>query len=593
MAKSRSASPPAGKEGASGAGAVAWSASAAIQLHLLTETSRLFAAPLTLPRILEKFVELLAGSLDTGSVVLLLLREEGENVFFLKAGRGVPRGASRSAGVASDEPLIAPLCAAGRPLVAPDLARDPRWRRSRLRPLLPARTGSLLALPLVVRDRVLGLLVLAPPAGARCCTPADMEWFLPIAEAVSLALDRMSLTRKLAAAGRALESTVRTRTRELNEANRALRRSLTEVRELRRYSEQVIASLASSLVTFDSAGRVITANPPARAVLQLGDAPVEGRHLAELFGADFVAALLGRLGRRSVHITRAQATVVIGNGESKSIGYSVTPLRRSRAGISWILLFRDITDNQRLGNEMRRIDRLVSLGEISANVAHELKNPLTVMYANMEWLLEKTPAEFHRRIQVTIDHMERMEAIIGRMGILAKDQPLLTRPIDLGDLVSQMLAFVDKTLQEKRIDLVVAVPTAPLWMVGDPAQIQQALLNIIMNASQSIGADGTLTVRLDRRVRGGSRGLEVGIADSGPGIPAHLLGKIFEPFFTTKETGTGLGLSITSQVVAAHRGRIAAENLPGRGACVRLWFPEMKPAKPAKPGKPGKPVARR
>ena len=242
-------------------------------------------------------------------------------------------------------------------------------------------------------------------------------------------------------------------------------------------------------------------------MLHLGAAPVEGLALSDLFGEAFAAALLGRLGRRKVHIARAQATIVVGTGEEKVIGYSVTPLRQSRGGHSWILLFRDITDAQRLGSEMRRLDRLVSLGEISANVAHELKNPLTVMYANMEWLLEKLPQEFRRRVQITIDHMERMEAIIARMGILSKDQPLEARPIDLGDLVAQMLAFVEKTLREKRIDVAVAVPPAPLWVQGDPAQLQQVLLNIIMNAGQAIGSNGTLAVRLDRRAHGRAPGM--------------------------------------------------------------------------------------
>jgi len=577
VAKSRSGNPPAGdgNDDDNGFGAAPGPASAALQLHLITETSRLFAAPLPLARMLEKFVACVAGNIDAGAV-LLLLREGEEAAFSLRAGRGVPRGASRSAGVASDDPLVAPLVAGGQPLIGTGLARDPRWRRSRLRPLLPARTESLLVLPLVARGRIHGLLVLTPPAGAQHCTTADMEWFLPITAQVSLALERLTLNRKLEEAGRALEATVRTRTRELREANNALRSSLAEGRELRRYSEQVIASLASSLVTFDVEGRVLTANPPAAAVLHLGAAPVEGRSLSALFGESFAAALLRKLVRRKVHIARAQGTIVVETGEEKVIGYSVTPLRRSRGGHTWILLFRDITDAQRLGNEMRRLSRLVSLGEISANVAHELKNPLTVMYANMEWLLEKLPAEFRRRVQITIDHMERMEAIIARMGILSKEQPLVARPIDLGDLVAQMLAFVEKTLREKRIDVAVAVPPVPLWIQGDPAQLQQSLLNIIMNAGQAIGSNGTLAVRLERRAHGGRPGYELAVEDSGPGIPPHLLGRIFEQFFTTKETGTGLGLSITSQIVAAHKGWIRAENRTEGGARVRLWFPAAK-----------------
>jgi len=582
VAKSRSSSPPAadGSDEESGFGVAPLPASASLQLHLLTEISRLFAAPLSLARILEKFVAFIAGNTNSGAV-LLLLREEGETDFFLRAGRGVPRGTSRSAGVAGDDPLLAALCTGGRPLVGNGLARDPRWRRSRLRPLLPARTESLLVLPLESRGCMYGLLVLTPPAGAGHCTAADMEWFLPIAEQVALALERTTLTRRLEGAGRALEDTVRTRTRELREANRALRGALAEGRELRRYSEQIVASLASSLVTFDAEGRVMTANPPAAAVLHLGAARVEGLRLSELFGEAFAATLLRKLGRRQVHIARAQATVVIGTGEEKVLGYSVTPLRQARGGHFWILLFRDITDAQRLGNEMRRLDRLVSLGEITANVAHELKNPLTVMYANMEWLLEKLPKEFHRRVQITVDHMERMEAIIARLGILSKDQPLVVRPIDLGDLVAQMLAFVEKTLREKRIDVAVAVSTAPQWIQGDPAQLQQCLLNIIMNAGQAIGSSGTIAVRLERRSHGGRPGYELAVEDSGPGIPPHLLGRIFDQFFTTKETGTGLGLSITSQIVAAHKGWIRAENRPEGGACVRLWFPASRPLKQA------------
>ena len=263
MAKSRSGNPPRGGDRENRSGAVTGPASAALQLHLLTETSRLFAAPLSLPRILEKFVALIAGNLDVGTV-LLLLRQEGETDFVLRAGRGVPRGVPRSTAVPGDDALVAPLIADGRPLLAPDLARDPRLRRSRLQPLLSARPGSLLALPLKVRGCVNGLLLLAPPAGEQRYTVSDMEWFLPVAEQVALALERLLLSRHLEEAGRALEATVRTRTRELHEANRALRGSLAEVRELRHYSEQVIASLASSLVTFDGEGRVLTVNPPAR-----------------------------------------------------------------------------------------------------------------------------------------------------------------------------------------------------------------------------------------------------------------------------------------------------------------------------------------
>jgi nitrogen fixation/metabolism regulation signal transduction histidine kinase len=141
-----------------------------------------------------------------------------------------------------------------------------------------------------------------------------------------------------------LKDAVRVRTRELREANRALRASLTEVRHLRRYSDQVIASLASSLVTFDREGRVTTVNPPARVLLQLGRVPAAGLQLSDLFGAAFAGSLLAKLGKRAVHITRVQGPVRLCTGEEKVVGYSVTPLLLPRGGNGWIMLFRDITD---------------------------------------------------------------------------------------------------------------------------------------------------------------------------------------------------------------------------------------------------------
>ncbi len=545
--------------------------STALQIHLLTEISRVFSAPGSVRGIFERLAGLLAGNLRA-QAVLLLLREGDESGWGVIAARGAPAGRTRGEVVPEADPLLAPVAASGRPLVAEDLARDRRWRRSRLKGLCPARCGSLLALPLVVHGLVRGFMVLAAPAGSQRCSESDMEWFMPVAEQVSLALEKALLTVELRKAGRTLEATVCERTRALHVANRALRTTIAEVRDLRRYSEQVIAGLGSGIVTFDASGTVSTVNPQARAMLRLGDAPVEGRRLSEVFGESFARGLLAKLARRRIQISRAQTAVVLGSGEERFIGYSVTPLRLGRRA-SWILQFRDITDSKRLERDLRRLERLVSLGEISANVAHELKNPLTVMYANMEWLLEKVPEECRRRVQITIDHMERMEGIIQRMGTLSKDQPLAARPIDFGDLVSQMLAFVDKTLREKKIAAAVAVPQTQIWIQGDPAQLQQVLLNLVMNAAQAIGSDGTVGVRLERRASAGQPGVELSVTDSGPGIPAHLLGKIFEPFFTTKETGTGLGLAITSQIVAAHGGRVRAENNPAGGACVSVWLP--------------------
>lgn len=720
--------------------------STGLQVHLLTETTRLFSAPLPLEEVLREFVALVAGNTHVGGV-LLLLRGEGEHAFRTRARTGLTGGLDPKVPIPEQDPLVAPAVRTGRPLLCGNLARDRRCGRSALGGFCTAGEPGLLLLPLLMRGRVDGLLALASRRGGPRFTEADLEWFLPVAEQASLALEKALLTQRLsqvnerralindlaatlmkthnpaplvgkslrevcrllraggaamlmydaareelgfasaigpnAAAlkalvfkpgqglpgwvferrepvlvldarsdrrfwperdqrtgrattsfmavpllsrgralgvlevvnrigggsftegdlkflemmatvvaialdnsllyqrltesGRRMEATVRERTGALREANRALKGTVGQIRKLTRFNEEIINSLASALVTFNEEGWVISVNPIARRVLSLRP-KAEDLRLEEIFGAPFTELLRGQIAKTAGTLSRAEGEITLHTGERKIIGYSTSPLRLPDGdGKGWILNFRDLTDNKRLETEIRRLDRLVSLGEISANVAHELKNPLTVMYANMDWLLEKVPEEYRRRVQIVIDHMERMEKIIARMGILSKDQPIARRTVDFGELVRQMLAFLDKTLREKKIEIETAVPEGPLWMNGDGAQLQQALLNILMNAVQAMGERGTLTVRLESRAKRGARQLELSVSDSGPGIPPHVLGHIFEPFFTTKDTGTGLGLAITSQIVESHGGKITATNRPRGGATFRLTFPTAPP----------------
>lgn len=712
-----------------------------LQVHLLTETARLFAAPLPYGVILRKFVSLIRGNVRAGAV-LLFLREEGEKAYRLRATEALPRGVNRRVAVPEDDGLLAPIVRTGRPLLIEDPAHDRRCRPSALGAACFAGARGLLLLPILMRGRVNGVLAVAAPRQGPPFAPAVLDWFLPVAEQLSLALEKAILTQRLIAenerrllvnqlaatlmttfapgplvtkslrevgrllraggvsllrydetreelgfastagpdagalkelvfkpgqglagwvfsnrqpvlvpdvhrdrrfwsrrdaltgrpttslmavpllargkvlgvieavnrwgggaftetdlkfmemlaavvaiafdnsllyqrlteAGRVLEATVRERTAALRDSNRALKATLGEIRQLTRFNEEIVNGLASALVTLDQEGRVLSLNPPARTVLGLGRR-LPGARIADLFGGEFAAALLEQLRAGAGSIARAEGAVTLRRGGQKIIGYSVSSLRLPQGEQGWIMLFRDITDSKRLESEIRRLDRLVSLGEISANVAHELKNPLTVMYANMDWLLEKVPEEHRHRVQIVIDHMERMEKIIARMGILAKDQPLARKALDFRELITQMLAFLDKTLREKKIEVKASLPASPLRMEGDPAQLQQALLNIFMNAIQAMGVGGTLAVRLRSRALGGRPRLVLAVSDTGPGIPPHVLQRIFEPFFSTKETGTGLGLAITQQIIESHAGTIAAANRPGGGAIFKLTFP--------------------
>jgi signal transduction histidine kinase len=231
-----------------------------------------------------------------------------------------------------------------------------------------------------------------------------------------------------------------------------------------------------------------------------------------------------------------------------------------------------------LRRQVVELQRVSSLGVLAGSVCHELNNALTPILNYAKLGLRNPDPEFRRRaFEKILDGAQRASAITGGVLGLARPQADRRSATDLVRLAEEVLLLAGKDLQKNRVHVEFQAEGRPHARVN-PAQIQQVLLNLVINARQAMPQGGTLRLRVGADPSG--RLAELSVADTGVGIAPADLRRIFEPFFTTKtgpdasgQGGTGLGLSVCRDIVEAHKGRLRAESRPGQGTTFTLRLP--------------------
>jgi signal transduction histidine kinase len=227
--------------------------------------------------------------------------------------------------------------------------------------------------------------------------------------------------------------------------------------------------------------------------------------------------------------------------------------------------------------ERRRAERLVSFGALARELAHEIKNPLVAIRTFAELLPERADdAEFRDSFsQIVVSEIDRIDGLVRRLrGFPGPTTPRF-QEVDLSALVRETLALLRGEIQRARIRVTNTARQAMPPILGDPAQLTQLLLNILMNALEAVEPGGQIAIRFSHVAD--QRRLVLEVVDSGPGVPAELLPKIFDAFVTTKAEGSGLGLAICRGITDAHRAAIRAENgANGRGLRIVVEFPVLE-----------------
>lgn len=230
-----------------------------------------------------------------------------------------------------------------------------------------------------------------------------------------------------------------------------------------------------------------------------------------------------------------------------------------------------LDEQRRIESQLIRAGRLGALGELTAGIAHEIKNPLHAMKGTAEILRDVVPvgAPERRMLDLHMEEIDRLAQTAERFLRFAAPAPSDRRPIDMREVVGRVVALVEA--QARREGVETAVPAGEgagaREVLGDPDQLTQLLLNIAINAVQAMAprGGGRLTISVETERRSEREFVVARVANTGPPIPEEQLERIFDPFFTTKDGGTGLGLSIGSRIADQHDGVLSVRNLPGGG----------------------------
>jgi two-component system sensor histidine kinase PilS (NtrC family) len=343
--------------------------------------------------------------------------------------------------------------------------------------------------------------------------------------------------------------------------------------ELRALNQNVVESIPSGLITVTPQGTASFINPAGAAILQASPLAILGRHIVELgfFTDDEWTGVRAQLD--AGRIDRRELDEALVAGHRRSIGFAVSPLTTLEGtSAGYTLIFQDLTEMKKLEAELRLKDRMAAVGELSAGIAHEIRNPLAAIAGSVQILKNSkslTPQE-QRLMSIVLKESERLNKSISDFLRFVRPQEKKPIEFDVAASLSEtldLLANSPELHERHQIRREIAPPSFPL--IGDADLIRQVFWNLARNAVQAMPNGGVLTVRT--QVENGS--YNIVFADSGRGMSEVDMQRLFQPFRTNFPSGTGLGMAISYRIVQEHGGRIEVSSREGRGTAITVALP--------------------
>ena len=362
-----------------------------------------------------------------------------------------------------------------------------------------------------------------------------------------------------------LQARVRKLTEELEVKNRELQQSLREKQEAQEYLRTILEKLPCGVFVLEESGVMTLCNPLAAEVLR------EARGEAGRFRSDelrnmFAASVGGK--REETEIT---LTV---ESEKKVLATSGTPLEDDCGhSLGTLHIIRDITEVKALEEKNQRGERLAAMGEMAAELAHEIRNPLGSIEIFASLLMRECAGSARGWAENIRIGARSLNTIVSNMLHFTGPLSPVFDEMDIHEIIREVGNFCGPMIRQRGVRLEVDLSAECSVIRGDRDLIKQMLLNLIFNAMKAMPSEGSLALRT-RSVAAcsQSRCLELRVEDTGVGIPPEHLDKIFDPFFTTNKNGTGLGLSIVNQIVESHSGVMRVKSELNRGTTFTILF---------------------
>jgi len=390
-----------------------------------------------------------------------------------------------------------------------------------------------------------------------------------------------------------LQVKVQERTAELQRSNDQLRHEMADRKRAEEDATRQAALLSlahDAILVRDLESRVVFWNAGAQATYGWTAEEAIGRVTHELLrtrspiSLETVDAALREQGEwegELTHITHGGAAIVVASRQS---------LQRDERGAPNAILEinRDITDRKQAEENLRNaqvklahVTRVTTLGELTASIAHEVYQPLTAVVTNagacLHWLAAQPPnlEEVRQSIEEILQNGDRAGEVIERIRALVKKSPSRMTPLSINNTILEVIALARSEVHSARVSLQTQLSDALPLITGDPVQLQQVMLNLIINAIDAMrgGSEGPRELLVSSQIDAGTKGVRVAVRDSGIGLSSESLDRLFEAFYTTKPDGMGMGLAISRSIIEAHGGRLWASPNESRGATFQFSLP--------------------
>ena len=357
----------------------------------------------------------------------------------------------------------------------------------------------------------------------------------------------------------------------------SLEQKALEIARLKDFSENIVESLNVGVLAVDLEGLVESWNTRMEQLFGVARQQAVGRQLRALLPEELASEIVARGDQEQ--ITGIYKQRLHHQGKTLTLNVSITPLvSKSGERIGRLLLFDDVTQRERMEEQMTQTEKLTSLGLLAAGVAHEVNTPLAVISNYIQMLAKQMPEGDPRQgiIEKIVKQTFRASEIVNNLLNFSRTGAAEATDIDVNRVVEETLSLVSHPLKTSQIQVVKNLGETLPAVRGSANKLQQVFLNLFLNARDAMPGGGMLEVRT--AAHNGS--VEIEIVDTGAGIAREHIHRIFDPFFTTKANGrgTGLGLSVSYGIIKEHSGKIDVRSTPGKGTSFHVEFPAVRKA---------------
>lgn len=364
--------------------------------------------------------------------------------------------------------------------------------------------------------------------------------------------------------------------------SRAYLLSQQSLRSVKELAANILASMDHAVITVDPQGIMTGINPKGREMLGIEPQDLQKPFAQIGNGLEPLIELNSEIQQRGETI-RDRAFPFHVHGHIRRFLSHGHLLKDDRgATIGTVLHVTDITEQSRLEERMRRMERFAGLGAVAAGLAHEIKNPLSALALHAQLLKEQLAdapiPDADETIGILLSEVRRMNKVLDGFREFAAINQLDRQPVVITSLLQKVTRLLKPHLQAKGISLELEIEDCRDQLITvDTVKIEQVLINLMLNALDAMPDAGTLTIRCSAD----ERRAQISVADTGSGIPESIQGQLFDPYFTTKDHGTGLGLAICEKIIRQHEGTISFETSPA-GTTFHVALPLEAPSKLAK-----------